>query len=163
MEFYAWLESLSFSAWVRESGSLWAFPMFLFVHTLGVSIVAGGSTMISFAVLGLWPKQPIKPLEKLYPVIWAGFAVNAFTGTGLFMADASTRGINPDFWIKLALIFVGVALLPRLRKKVFDNPQIDKGPVPSGAKMLAVASLLCWFGAIICGRLIAYVGPVAGL
>ncbi len=163
MEFFGWLETLSFSSWVRESGSLWAFPMFLFVHTLGVSIVAGGSTMICFAILGLWPKQPIKPLEKLYPVIWAGFAVNAFTGTGLFMADATTRGINPDFWIKLLFVFAGVAMLPMLRKKVFANPQIDKGPVPSGAKALALASLFCWFAAIICGRLIAYVGPVAGL
>ncbi len=163
MEFFGWLESLSFSSWVRESGSLWAFPMFLFVHTLGVSIVAGGSTMIAFAVLGLWPKQPIKPLEKLYPVIWAGFAANAFTGTGLFMADASTRGINPDFWIKLLFVFAGTVLISVIRKKVFTDPQLDKGPVPSGAKGLALASLFCWFAAIICGRLIAYVGPVAGL
>jgi hypothetical protein len=29
--------------------------------------------------------------------------------------------------------------------------------------MLAWASLICWFGAICAGRLIAYVGPVAGL
>ncbi len=161
--FFGWVETLGFSSWVRESGSLWAFPMFLFVHTLGVSIVAGGSAIIDFAILGIWPGTPVKPLEKLYPVIWAGFAVNAFTGTGLFMADASTRGINPDFYIKLVFVFAGVVLVSRIRKTVFANPQLDKGPMPSGAKTLAVASLFCWFAAIICGRLIAYVGPVAGL
>ena len=84
-------------------------------------------------------------------------AVNAFTGTGLFMADASTRGINPDFYIKLVFVFAGVVLVSRIRKTVFANPQLDKGPMPSGAKTLAVASLFCWFAAIICGRLIAYV------
>src|SRR5436190_17130328 len=44
MAFFGWLETLSFSQWVRESGSLWAFPMFLFSHTLGMAMVAGGST-----------------------------------------------------------------------------------------------------------------------
>ena len=65
MAFFEWLETLSFSQWVRESGSLWAFPMFLFSHTLGMALVAGGSTLQSFAFLGLWPKAPITPLEKL--------------------------------------------------------------------------------------------------
>ena len=40
MEFLQWLESLSFSTWVRESPRLIAFPALLFVHTLGMSIVA---------------------------------------------------------------------------------------------------------------------------
>jgi hypothetical protein len=30
------------------------------------------------------------------------------------------------------------------------------------AKGLAWASLICWFGAITAGRLLAYVGPVSG-
>ena len=36
MEFLNWLETLSYSTWVRESPSLWAFPALLFVHTLGM-------------------------------------------------------------------------------------------------------------------------------
>ena len=163
MAVFEWLETLWFSVWVRESGSLWAFPMFLFVHTLGMSIVAGGSTFISFALLGLWPKGPIKPLERLYPVMWWGFGFNLFTGVGLFCADATTRAINLDFWVKLVFVAVGVFLMVRTRKTVFGNPALDNGPVPSNAKTLAYASLVCWFGAIVAGRLIAYVGPVAGL
>ena len=164
MAAFEWLETLWFSVWVRESGSLWAFPMFLFVHTLGMSIVAGGSTFISFALLGLWPKQsPIKPLERLYPVMWWGFGFNLFTGVGLFCADATTRAINLDFWVKLVFVAVGVFLMARTRKRVFGSPTLDNGPLPAGAKTLAYASLVCWFGAIVAGRLIAYVGPVAGL
>ena len=45
MEFLNWLETLSYSIWVRESPSLWAFPALLFVHTLGMSLVAGGSAV----------------------------------------------------------------------------------------------------------------------
>jgi len=160
---FEWLETLPFSLWIRESGSLWAFPMFLFAHTLGMSIVAGGSTFISFALLGLWPKGPIKPLERLYPVMWWGFGFNLFTGVGLFCADATTRAVNLDFWVKLVFVAAGVFLMARTRKTVFGNPALDHGPVPANAKPLACASLVCWFGAIVAGRLIAYVGPVAGL
>ena len=46
----------------------------------------------------------------------------------------------------------------RTRKTVFGNPALDHGPVPANAKTLAYASLVCWFGAIVAGRLIAYVG-----
>jgi hypothetical protein len=163
MAFFMWLESQSFSIWVRESGSLWAFPMFLFSHTLGMSIVAGGAAIISFALLGLWPKTPIKPLERLFPIMWWAFWLNAFTGVSLFCADATTRAENLDFWVKLVFVGGGVYLMVRTRKQVFGNPKLDNGPVWPEAKMLAWASLVCWFGAICAGRLIAYVGPVAGL
>jgi len=56
-----------------------------------------------------------------------------------------------------------VIVLSRTQKKVFGNPALDSGPLPNDAKKLAWASLFCWFGAICAGRLIAYVGPVAGL
>ena len=92
MGFFMWLESQGFSLWIRESGSLWAFPMFLFSHTLGMSVVAGGATIISFALLGLWPKGvPIKPLERLYPVMWWAFGLNAFTGISLFIIATLSR------------------------------------------------------------------------
>ena len=162
-EFFSWLEGLGFSTWVRESDSLLAFPTFLFMHTLGMSLVAGGAAIIDFALLGMWPKTPIRPLVKLYPIMIWSFVVNTITGVSLFMADAGTRGINPDFYIKMVLVFVGFWLLIRMRKQVFEDPNLDNGPVPSRFKILAWASLFCWFGAIVAGRLIAYVGPVAGL
>ena len=66
-DLFAWLESLPISTFIRQSNSLWAFPMFLFVHTLGMSIVAGGASMIDLALLGFWPRSaPVKPLERLY-------------------------------------------------------------------------------------------------
>ena len=64
-EFFHWLENLGFSTWVRESDSLLAFPTFLFMHTLGMSLVAGGAAIIDFALLGMWPKTPIRPLVKM--------------------------------------------------------------------------------------------------
>ena len=163
MAFLEWLQNLGFSQWVNASSSIWAYPMFLFLHTVGMSVVAGGNAVIDLALLGLWPRTPVKPLERLYPFLIGGFVLNAFTGVSMFMKDATTAGTNMDFWIKMAFVLVGFYLLLRMRTKIFRDPRLDQGPVWSGAKALAWASLFCWFAAIVSGRLIAYVGPVAGI
>jgi hypothetical protein len=157
------LEQLPFCIWLRESSSVWAFPMFLFLHTLGMSMIAGGSAVLDLVFLGFWPKLPIKPLERFYPLMWLGFWINAVTGTVLTAADATTRLTNPVFYIKMAFVFSGVALLVVMRKKIFRRPELDREPLPSTAKGLAWASLICWLGAITAGRLLAYLGPVSGL
>ena len=163
IDFFLWIENLEFSAFLRESSSLLSFPIFLYVHTLGMSILAGSAAILCFAMLGLWPKGvSIRPLEKFYPLIWIGLAIEVVTGVSIFMKDASTYGRNPDFYIKLVLVFLGVTMLILMRKRVFRNPQIDTGGVPPVGRMLAWASILCWTGVIITGRLIAYLQPVPG-
>jgi hypothetical protein len=156
-QFLVFLEDLQFSHWVKDSPTIWAFPTILFVHTLGMSIVAGGAAMIDLIVLGFWPAVPIKPFGRLFPVLWAGFAANAVTGTMMLVADATTKMTTPDFYIKMAFVFAGMYVLVRMRRGIFGDPQIDQVPRPGNAKILAWASLACWFGAIVAGRLLAYV------
>jgi len=163
MQYLMAMENWPFSVWVRESGSVWAFPMFLFLHTLGMSIVAGGAAITSLALLGFWPKAALKPMEKMIPMMWVAFWLNAITGTVLLIADATTKLTNPDFGVKMIFVFAGVYFFYKMSGDVFGDPQLDQGPVSSRAKTLAWASLICWFGAIVAGRLLAYVGPVSGL
>ena len=91
MEFLATLEQLSFSTWVRESPSKLAYPTILWLHVMGMAVVAGLSGLISLRLLRVSPKTALPPLERLYPLIWCGFWVNAATGTALLLASASTR------------------------------------------------------------------------
>src|SRR5262245_5091085 len=131
MDFFLWIENLSYSIFIRESGSLWAFPMYLFMHTLGMAIVVGGALIISFALLGLWPRGvPVKPLVKLYPLMWTAFFVNLFTGVSIFMKDANSYGRNTDFYVKLVFVVIGVVLMMRMKKALLTDSQLDKGPVP---------------------------------
>jgi hypothetical protein len=102
-------------------------------------------------------------MERLYPLMWLGFWTNAITGTLLLMQDATAKLTNPDFYVKMVFVFAGVVGLYRMRRKVFGDPALDTRPVPANSRMLAWASLVCWFGAITAGRLLAYVGPAAGL
>ena len=164
MEFFLKIEELGYSTFVRESGSLWAFPMYLFMHTLGMATMVGGAMMINFALLGLWPKGvPIKPLAKLFPMMWVAFFVNLFTGVSIFMKDANSYGRNFDFYLKLVFVVIAIWLMRHMQKALPASAELDNGPVPASLRTQALASTVLWFLAIVAGRLIAYVGPVPGL
>lgn len=162
MNFLSWLENLPFSMWVLQSNSIWAYPTILTVHTIGMMMVAGLIGIISLRILGMGPTIPLRPLERLYPIIWTAFGINAVTGTILLVADATTKLTNPDFYVKMAFIALGIVVLARMRKTIFGDPQLDKTPLNGSAKGLAWLSLAAWVGAITAGRLLAYLGPVSG-
>ena len=163
MEFLRLIEHSSFSQWVTGSSSVLAFPTILLLHTIGMGVVVGINAGIDLGILGLAPALPLAPMEKFFPLLWIGFWVNAFTGVILLAADATTKMANPDFYVKMGFIALAIMNLRMIRNRVFRDPFIDKKPMTSDAKVLAVTSMIFWLGAITAGRLMAYVGPVSGL
>ena len=163
MAFLQTIEGLGFSQWVKQSGSLWAFPGILLMHTYGMAVLVGIIAAIDLRILGFVPAIPLAPLQKFLPLVWLAFWVNAVTGTMLLMADATTKLTNPDFGIKMLFIVLAIVTQVLLQRRVLADPEVDRRPVTPNAKMLAVASLVCWLGAITAGRLLAYVGSATGL
>jgi hypothetical protein len=163
MAFLVWLEQSGFATWVRESSSLWAYPTVLFLHTIGLATVVGVTAGIDLRILGVAPELPLAPMTKVFPIIWAAFWINAVSGTTLLIADATTKLTNPVFYIKMIFIVLAVINLRMLKTRVFGDPQIDNRPLSANAKMLAATSLIFWLGATVAGRLMAYIGPTAGL
>jgi hypothetical protein len=163
MDFLRLLEESSFSQWVTGSSSIFAFPMILLLHTIGMGVVVGINAGIDLRILGVAPSLPLAPMERFFPLLWVAFWINAITGTILLVADATTKLTNPDFYVKMVFIALAVVNLQMLRSRVFRDPLIDKKPFTSNAKVLAITSMIFWLGAITSGRLLAYVGPVSGL
>ena len=159
MDLMTQLENSGFSTWVRESNSLLAYPMILFLHTVGMGLLAGVSGLVDLRILGLAPEIPVNAMERLQPVMWGGFALNALTGIILFCPDATVKSISPVFYTKLVFVAMAMFLSVSIKKNVFRDELADKRPMPMNSKVLALASLFCWLGAITAGRLLAYVGP----
>ena len=155
------LEQLSFIVWVRESGSLWGFATFLFMHTIGLATLAGVNASIDLRLLGFAPKLPLAPLRKLFPLMWTALALTASSGVVLLLTDLAKLR-TPVFSIKLFLIALAVINLTLLYKRVFSDPQIDSKPLPANVRFLAITSLLLWVGATTAGRLMAYLTPAGG-
>jgi hypothetical protein len=143
------LEQSSLATWIHESGLLYGYPLILFLHTLGLSTVVGLSVGIDLRLLGVASRIPLASLDKVFGLMWAGFALTAATGVLLFVADATKHASNPAFFVKLTFVGGGVATVVLLRRRVFHGG--ERG------RFLAAASLGCWFLALSAGRLMAYV------
>ena len=162
-QFFVWLEQLQFSTWVRESGSVWAYPIILTLHTIGMGIVVGVCWAVDLRLVGVGSRMPVAPMEKFFPLMWVGFAINATTGFVLLAADATTKVASTIFYIKMAFIFLAIYTVYLTKKRVFRNPNVDREPLQLPVKLMAGASLALWFAAIVSGRLMAYLGPVSGV
>ncbi len=155
--FFILLEQSSLPAWIREGGTLTGYPLVLFLHTLGLSVLVGLSVALDFRVLGFAPAVPLPALVRAYPLMWAGFALNATTGALLFAADATRHFANPAFFVKLACVGVAMVFLVLLRSTEFRTEAADEGRVGMRGKLFAAASLSAWFVALSAGRLMAYI------
>jgi hypothetical protein len=148
------LESTSFSTWLRESPSLLAFPLMLSLHAIGMGLAAGINGAIALRILGVAPGVPVGEMEPFVRVMWAGFWMNAASGVGLLIAYPTKALTNPDFYLKLTLIALALVTVRALNRRVFGAPESREAtPI---VRRLAAASLTCWAGAIIAGRLLAY-------
>jgi len=155
MPFTVWLESTAFSTWLRSSTSIWAFPFVLSLHTFGMAILAGLNSALALRLLGIAPRVPIEPLAKLFPIMWGGFALSAFSGALLFVAAATMKAPQVLFWIKLGLVAGGMVNLRFLRRAIFPEAA---SPIaaPGKVRALAIASLVIWTATITAGRFMAY-------
>jgi hypothetical protein len=162
MDLLAWIEASALGVWVRESVSLWAYPGLIAFHGIGLAFVVGLSVAIDLRLLGAAPDLPLAPLEKLFPVIWIGFWVNAISGVALTVAYATTLGTNPVFLVKLVLVGLAVANMHLIRTRVFGTARLagDRAAAERGRR-LAWTSLGLWTATIAGGRLIAYTDLLA--
>jgi hypothetical protein len=154
--FLSWLSQTPLAAWARGSDSIWGYPTILFLHTFGLAILVGLTTAIDFRVLGFAEHVPLALLDRFFRFVWLGFWINAVSGILLLMITP-TKAQNPIFFIKMALIVVGVVNMWALRRQVFRRSRIAASGSFTG-KMLAATSLVVWAAAITAGRLMAYLG-----
>jgi len=155
MGFFEWLDDTPLSHFVAET--LWAYPTLETMHTVGMALLIGSLGLIDLRVLGFKPELPLLETQRLLPLAWLGFTLNAFSGTLLFVSDAVMFATSYTFRLKIALIILGGINAALLGRSVFQTPSAGAPSVPTaGAKWIAGASLVFWFGAIICGRLVAY-------
>lgn len=145
------MENLPLSQWVL--GSIWGYPILLSFHSLGLGLLVGLLVVIDLRVLGFARPLPLSELRRLMPWVWVGFVANAVSGVILFMADATKDFYSNSFRWKMLSIVVGLAIAVYLNNKVLRE---DTSETPPSARLLAVVSLVSWTGAIIAGRLIAY-------
>ena len=154
---FIWAEQTALSVWVREEPSLWGFPFILYLHTLGLALLAGLSVGLDLWLLMLATRVPRVSVAGLYRLMWIGFAVNAVSGVLLLSAYPAKALTNVVFYAKMVMIALALIALESLRKDVFVGARAGAPlQLSNRARFLAIASLLLWTGTIFTGRLLAY-------
>ena len=155
MAFLEWLQSTWVGVLVAES--LWGYPLFETIHSLGMAMLIGSLGLINLRVLGYKPDLPLLGMQQLLPLAWLGFTLNAISGTLLFTSDAVYFFESYTFRIKMVLIVLGGLNAAMLGQRVFrEAAGVPTTPPTASTKWIAVTSLVFWFGAVCAGRLIAY-------
>jgi hypothetical protein len=154
MEFLVWIEGGSIPTWVRESLSLWAYPSIVAFHAIGLAFLVGTNVALNLRVLGVAKGIPVDALRGTFPVMWAGFAINAVTGVLLLTTAASKFIPMPVFIIKMLFIFLAMTVLGLMKKRLFGHSTGSTGRLTPA--VLAKTSMFLWFGAFVMGRLTAY-------
>jgi hypothetical protein len=150
-----WLQASWVGRTVAET--LWGYPLFETLHTLGMALLIGSLGLINLRVLGYKRELPIVGTRELLPLAWLGFTINAISGAALFTSDAVYFAHSYTFWTKMTLIVLGGVNASLLGRRIFRDAAADGVPATtSGVRWVAASSLVFWLGAVIAGRLIAY-------
>lgn len=156
-----WLESTQISVFIREWPSILGFPTILFLHTLGLAMVAGAAIAIDVWIL----QRPLRVLPVrmagLNKMMWLGFGINLASGIALLLAYPAKALTNGVFYLKMALVLLAVYVSARIHRELVptDGAGVVAGLAPE-ARRWALASLFLWLAAIVTGRLLAYTHSV---
>ncbi len=147
------VQDSAFSHWAQSS----LYPIVITLHAIGLAILVGLLAVIDLRVLGYARQIALPALRPLMKVVWIGFWINAASGAVLFGIDAKKDFHSGLFRSKLTLIAAGLILAKLIESKVLgsggDSRELEPG---TRTKWLALVSLLCWTGAVVSGRLLAY-------
>lgn len=155
MDLLNWLESNSFSNWVLATS--WVYPWVIAFHSIGMGFLVGVVSMIGIRVLGVG-SFPVAPLAKFLTVVRIAFVMNVATGLIMFVIDAQQFFFSPTFRVKMILILLGIITGWLLSTRIFGDKAIwdGEGGAPQSVKVIAGISLVCWAGAVVAGRMTAY-------
>jgi hypothetical protein len=152
-----YLDSTSLATWLRESPSIWSFPAVLTLHTTGMAVLVGSSWVLDLRLLGISRHVPLSAFRWVFSAVAVGLAVNITTGVLLFIKNPTTWAYSVPFFIKMALVIGSAATLLPLRSHVLRAAP-GQTEVTDKVRLVAIASIVAWTGAVTMGRMLAYLG-----
>ncbi len=151
---FAALEGTALAEALR--GSRWLYAGVNAAHILAIALLIGSVVPLNLRLLGLWRGISREAAVRLLaPVAASGLVLALLTGPLLFAVRAREYGAVG--FLQLKLVFIAVAVLSALALCRRHGLLLKDAPRARLAGH-AVLSMVCWLGALVCGRLIAFAG-----
>jgi uncharacterized membrane protein len=135
---------------VTLNGTSWMAAALEVIHYFSMFVLVGSIAIVDLRLLGLAGQHQslTKLAERFFPWMWAALALNFLSGFLMFAGDATAYIPDPTFHMKMYVTLAAVVFGIIVQWRV---PKWDRLPIPAGAKVVALVSLLLWVGAILAG------------
>ena len=154
LDFCAYLENTPLALAIQ--GSFWMVPLMQTLHILAISALLIAALMINFRVLNVGNKSDTASvvISQYVNIIWLALPILFISGSILIVGEPARSLANPAFQMKIIMLLMVIAITLSIQKIRAPNGT----PLSSDrkVKLLAVLSLMLWFGIVACGRWIAY-------
>ena len=151
---FAALEGTALAQALRSSR--WGYAAVNTAHVFAISLLTGAVVPLNLRLLGLWRGVARESVARVLALVAAsGLAFALLTGPLLFSVRA--REYSGVEFLQLQPTFIAVGVLATLaicRAHGFLLNDVPRNRVVGHA----ILSTVCWRGALVCGRLIAFTG-----
>lgn len=155
-EFAEWLGATPLSVAIQSR--LWLTPLLQSIHIVMIGIVFVSILNVALRVMGrIRTDQPLAEVwHRFAPWFWSSLGVMAGTGLVLAIGEPVRQASAMSFWLKMTLLAVGVVSALFFGRTVTAAAGREEAPPTTGARIVAVATILLWLTIIFLGRSIAY-------
>lgn len=151
----------SFAAAVETSAladairfSRWSYSITNTAHVLGVALLVGAILPLDLRLLGVWGRiDRTEAVRLLFPIAAFGLCLAVAAGVLLFTVRAGDYVKATLLYWKLGTITLGAALALMFHWRA--GRYVERASAGQAA-FHGAASLACWLGALVMGRMIAY-------
>ena len=151
---FAALEGSALAQALRSSR--WGYAAVNAAHIFAIALLIGSVVPLNLRLLGVWRGISREAVVRvLAPVAASGLILALLTGPLLFSVRAQEySGMG---FLQAKLIFIAVGVLSTLAL-CWGHGFLLKDAPRARVAGHAVLSTVCWLGALVCGRLIAFAG-----
>lgn len=140
---------------IRIAG--WVIPAIQTIHILAIAGLLSSAILLNLRLVG-WlgeSKDTLPILGRFLKPAWASLGVLFVSGGALLWAEPDRVLLNQSFWIKMALVVVGIILLFTTRQRLMLG--VENGRHRRSADyVVGISALFVWASVIVYGRWIAY-------
>ena len=137
------------------------FPTLIALHSVGMAVAVGLSLMVTLHLNQVFTGFNVQLIPRILSVAVWGFILNLITGLALFVSRGPEYIDSYIFLIKMLLVVISAIILFWLRQHLrLTKLTTEVSVADRTAKNMSLFSTVTWFGAVIAGRLIAYLSDL---
>jgi hypothetical protein len=146
--FFEWCAATPVGKYV--AASVWSMPILETFHIVGLVLLLGAAFSVNLTVLGVGMRMPGERLARqLFPWACGGLLIAVVTGIPMFMSAAPLYGHSGPFAVKMSLLLSAIVLQT-------VNHKVPGMYASTPGRIIACATLVCWFAIAYAGRAIAF-------